>query len=448
MRHRRLVIPSGTAAAALAVALAIPLAAHAVSGQGDSHAVPTADHGNPGWVATWAASPLSGGTTAFSDQTVRNIVYTSVSGSDVRVRLTNTFGSGPVDIGGASVGVVLDGAQLAPGTSRSVTFDGQDSVTIPAGKEVLSDPMRMTVPRLTKLAVDLYLPSPTGPATYHSLAWETNYVASGDHAGDAASTAYTTKTSSWYLVDGVDVRNPATPNTVVAFGDSITDVGHSEVDSEARWPNYLSRRLDAALGNGAPAVVNAGISGNRVLNDSTGPGCDGQSALHRFQRDALSQPGVKAVILLEGINDIGFTGMPDSGCSAPNDPTLTAAEIEAGYRQLITMAHASGVKIYAGTLMPFLGSTCRYGGNYGTAHGEALRQGVNRWIRTSHAFDGVVDFDRVTASPYDARYLDPAYNATGSAACQTADSLHPNDLGDQVMADAVPLTWFTGTHAR
>jgi lysophospholipase L1-like esterase len=435
----------GTAAAALAIAIATPLAAQAVPRQSNAKvaSMETAAHSNPGWVATWAASPLGGDTTEFSNQTVRNIIYTSVSGSDVQVRLSNTFGSEPVEVGAASLGVVLDGAQLVPETSTSVTFGGHASVTIPAGGDVVSDPIRMQVPRLTKLAVDLYLPSPTGPATYHALAWETNFVASGDHAGEATSTAYTTKASSWYFVDGVDVRNATTPSTVVAFGDSITDVGHSEVDSEARWPNYLSRRLDAALGNKAPAVVNEGISGNRVLNDSTGPGCDGQSALHRFQRDALSQPRVKAVVLFEGINDIGFSGAPDTGCFAPNNSTLTAAQLEAGYLALINMAHAKGVKIFAGTLMPFLGSNCRYAGNYGTPQGEALRQSVNHWIRTSHAFDGVVDFDRVTASPYNSQYLNAAYNSTGSSTCQTADSLHPNDLGDEVMADAIPLSWFT-----
>ena len=399
----------------------------------------TAAPSNPGWVATWTASPLGGGTTQFSNQTVRNIIYTSVSGSEVRVRLSNTFGSAPVEVGATSLGVVLNGAQLVPGTSHSVTFGGHASVTIPAGKQVLSDPIHMSVPRLTKLAVDLYLPNPTGPATYHQLAWETNFVASGDHTGDAANTAYTTTTGSWYFVDGVDVRNPATPRTVVAFGDSITDVGHSEVDSNGRWPNYLARRLDAVLGIKAAAVVDAGISGNRVLSDSS---CFGQSALARFRRDALSQPGVRAVILLEGINDIGFSGAQDTGCAAPNNSGVTAAQIEAAYRRLIKMAHASGVKIFAGTLTPFLGSECVYGGNYGTPKGESLRERVNHWIRTSHAFDGVVDFDRATASPYDPRYLNAAYNSTGGSGCRAGDSLHPNDLGDQVMADAVPLRWF------
>ncbi|MBO0803748.1 MAG: SGNH/GDSL hydrolase family protein [Nocardiopsaceae bacterium] len=435
----------GAAVMLVAAALAVLLAAPTGAGAAATHGDPGTARGNPGWVATWAASPQGGDTTAFTNQTVRNIMYTSVGGSAVRVRLSNTFGSGPVTVGATSVGVVLDGARLAPGTSHPVTFGGHSSVTIPAGQQVLSDPVDMRVPRLTELAIDVYLPSPTGPATYHAAAWQTNFVAPGDHAGQAAGAAYTKKTGSWYFADGVDVLNPATPGTVVAFGDSITDVGHSEVDSNARWPNYLSRRLDAALGNRAPTVVDAGISGNRVLNDSS---CYGQSALARFRRDALSQSGAKAVVLLEGINDIGFSGEPDTGCYAPNDPTVTAAQIEAGYRRLITMAHARGIKIYAGTLTPFLGSNATYGGNYGTARGEALRRSVNHWIRTSHAFDGVVDFDRAVASPYDPGYLNPAYNSTGCSACHTGDSLHPNDLGDQVMADAIPLTWFAHLRAQ
>jgi lysophospholipase L1-like esterase len=431
-RKKTLAVAAGLGGAAVVATVAV------IVSMGAGAAAATS---NPRWVATWAASPLGGGTTQFSDQTVRNIIYTSVGGSEVRVRLSNNFGSGPVEVGAISVGVVLNGAQLVPGTSRSVTFGGHTSVTIGAGKQVLSDPIGMRVPRLTELAVDLYLPSPTGPATYHQAAWQTNFVASGDHAGDAEGTAYTKEApSSWYFVEGVDVRNRETPGTVVAFGDSITDVGHSEVDSQGRWPNYLSRRLEAVLGSRAPAVVDAGISGNRVLSDST---CFGQSALARFHRDALSQPGVRAVILLEGINDIGFSGEPDSGCFAPNNSTVTAAEIEEGYRQLIKMAHAGGVKIFAGTLTPFVGSNCLYGGDFGTDKGEALRERVNHWIRTSHAFDGVVDFDRAVASPYDSRQLNASYNSTGGSKCQVGDSLHPNDLGDEVMADAIPRRWFT-----
>lgn len=417
--NRRTAAVAAVGAALLTAMLVAPMGANAGTGT----------KANPGWVATWAASPLSGDTTSFDDQTVRNIIYTSVSGSQARIRLSNRFGTQAVTIGSTAVSQVLDGAQLLTGSSHPVTFGGQASVTIPAGKDVLSDPVQMRVSGLTELAVDVYLPDPTGPANYHALAWQTNYVAAGNHAGDAASDPFTTRVSSWYYVDGVDVLDPSAPGTVVAFGDSITDVGHTEVDSEARWPDYLSRRLAAAYGSRAPAVVNEGISGNRVLNDTTG---EGQSALKRFEQDALSQPGVKAVILLEGINDIGQT-----------EPTVTAAQIEDGYRQLITMAHAAGVKIFVGTLTPFAGSHCIYGGNYGTAAGEAERESVNQWIRTSHAFDGVVDFDRTTADTSDPEYFNPAYNATGSTKCTVADSLHPNDLGTEMMADAIPLGWFT-----
>ena len=423
--NRRMVAAAGAACALLVAAVIVPMAADARTAHRVGSGRPSS---NPGWVATWAASPLSGDTTSFSNQTVRNIIYASVSGSEARIRLSNTFGTQAVTIGATSVSEVLDGAQLLPGSSHSVTFDGQASVTIPVGQTVLSDPVKMHVSGLTELAVDLYLPDPTGPASYHALAWQTNYVAAGNHAGDPDGDPFTTKVGSWYYVDGIDVLNSSTPGTIVAFGDSITDVGHTEVDAEARWPNYLSRRLDAAFGNNAPAVVDEGISGNRVLNDTAG---EGQSALKRFERDALSQPGVKDVILLEGINDIGHT-----------DPSVTAAQIEAGYLQLIRMAHAAGVKIFAGTLTPFLGSGCVYGSNYGTVAGEAERESVNNWIRTSHAFDGVVDFDKVTADPADPEYFNPPYNATGGASCTVADSLHPNDLGSEAMADAIPLSWF------
>jgi lysophospholipase L1-like esterase len=341
------------------------------------------------------------GTTGFSNQTVRNIVYASVGGSSLRVRLSNTFGSAPLVVGAATVGVVLDGAQLVPGTSQHLSFGGKTSVTIPAGAQLLSDPLAMRVQPLEELAVSVYLPDATGPATNHSDAQQNNYIAAGNHAGAAAATAYTTTTGSWYYVDGLDVRSSTADGTIVAFGDSITDGYQSLVGSNARWPNYLARRLDAVLGDRAPGVVDEGISGNRILNDSS---CFGVSAEARFARDALSQPGVKAVIVLEGINDIGFAG---------------------------EAAHAHGVKIYIGTLTPFAGSNPTYGGNYGTGKGEALREQVNNWIRTSGAFNGVIGFALATADPYDPQYLNPVYNS--------GDSLHPGDLGYEAMADAIPL---------
>ena len=263
------------------------------------------------------------GSTSFSDQTVRNIIYTSVGGHSLRVQLSNTFGSAPLQVGAVSVGVVLNGSQLLPGTSRTVTFGGKTSVTIPAGAQEASDPVTFHVQPLTELAVSVYLPDATGGATNHSDAQQNNYIASGNHVSDSTPTAYTSTTGSWYFVDGLDVYSKTADGTVVAFGDSITDGYLSLTGANARWPNYLARSLNAASGDRAPGVVDEGISGNRILSDST---CFGVNALSRFERDALSQPGVKTVIFLEGINDIGFAGMPDSGCSEPNNPDVTAGQ--------------------------------------------------------------------------------------------------------------------------
>jgi lysophospholipase L1-like esterase len=382
----------------------------------------------PGWVTTWAGSPQAPtplfpnpGNAGFSNQTVRNIVFTSVGGNQIRIRLSNAFGKHAVTVGRASAGIPLTGAQLVPGTTHPVTFGGKASVTIPVGAEVVSDPVPLTVSPLEQLAVSVYLPVATGRATYHFTAQQTNYIASGDKASATAGTAYTTTAASWYFLDGVLAHNTAAAGTVVAFGDSITDGFASQAGANARWPNYLARRLDAARGASAPAVADEGISGNRVLHNSP---CFGASALARYQRDVLSQPGVTDVIVLEGINDIGFSATPDTGCSVPNTK-VTAAQIEAGYRQMISMAHAAGLKIFGATLTPFKGAF------YWTPAGEAKREAVNTWIRTSHAFDAVIDFAKAVQDRFNPLYINPAYNS--------GDNLHPNDAGYQAMAGAINL---------
>lgn len=433
-RTRRLVIILSGAALVAGVAAGTTAAASPAPA---AHAS-TTSAAAPGWTGSWAASPMAG-TTSFTDQTVRNVIFTSTGGSALRVRLANTFGSAPLQVGAVSVGTVLDGSRLVPGSSKTVTFGGTTSTTVPAGAEKTSDPVTFQARPLTELAVSVYLPTATGGATNHSDAQQNTYVASGNHAGDTAPDAYKNDGTSWYFVDGLDVQSLTSPGTVVAFGDSITDGYLSLTGSNSRWPNYLARRLDAADGSRAPGVVDEGISGNRILNGSS---CFGVSALSRFERDALGQAGVKSVILMEGINDIGFAGQADTGCSAPNNPGVTAAQIESGYKTLISEAHAKGVRIYAGTLTPFMGSNTVYGGYDGTAHGEQLREQVNSWIRTSHAFDGVIDFDQATRDPGDPQYLNPAYDSD-SAANSTADGLHPNDAGYEAMAGAVPLG-FTG----
>jgi lysophospholipase L1-like esterase len=374
------------------------------------------------WVATWAASPMAASDSeqaeqGFSDQTIREIIYVSAGGEALRVHLSNLFGTRPLTIGGASVGVVLDGGELVPASSRRLTFGGRPAVTVPAGATVTSDPLSGTVAPLAELAISIYLPGPTGPATNHAYAGQTTFIASGDQVADAQGTSFRRREASWYFATEVDVRTATADGTIVAFGDSITDGVGSEAGSNDRWPNFLARRLEATLGDRAPGVVDEGIGGNRVLSGSS---CFGQSGLERFERDALSEPGVRAVIVLEGINDIGFALGRASACTIPVSRHITAAAIEAGYLRLIAMAHARGVKIYLGTLTPAPGR-------------EPLRSEVNRWIMTSHAADGVINFAAATGEPGDPHYYNPDYNS--------GDNLHPNDLGYDMMANAIPLAW-------
>ena len=374
------------------------------------------------WVATWAASPMAASDSeraeqGFDDQTIREIIYVSAGGEALRVHLSNLFGTQPLTIGGASVGVVLDGRALVPASSRRLTFGGRLAVTVPAGATVTSDPLSGRVAPLSELAISIYLPGPTGPATNHADAEQTTFVASGDRVADAQGTSFTGRETSWYFATEVDVRTATADGTIVAFGDSITDGVGSEDGADDRWPNFLARRLEATLGDRAPGVVDEGIGGNRVLSGSA---CFGQSALARFERDALSEPGVRAVIVLEGINDIGFALGAAKACTIPVSRPMTAARIEAGYLRLIAIAHARGIKVYLGTLTP---APAR----------EPLRSEVNRWIITSHAADGVINFAAATSEPGDPTYYNPVDNS--------GDNLHPNDLGYDIMANAIPLAW-------
>jgi lysophospholipase L1-like esterase len=376
------------------------------------------------WVSTWAASPQvavpgTPAATGFDDQTVRNIVFTSVGGDLVRVRFTNTFGTTPLQIGAASIAVAGTAAGTA-GPPVPLTFGGQSSIQIPDGAEALSDPVRMDVPRLQDLAVSVYLPQATGPATQHALGQQINYVASGDHTSDSSGSAYTGQTQSWFFIDSVDVSTwDSGPGTLVAFGDSITDGYNSTVGANARWPNDLARRLDSH--HDTLAVADEGISGDRVLTSDL---CCGVNALARFDRDVVNRAGAKEIILLMGINDIGFSVTPPNPITNPL-PDVSAAQIIAGYEQIIAQAHAAGLKIFGGTLTPFKGA------GYYSAAGELKRETVNNWILTSGAFDGVIDFAKVVADPSDPTMMAPQYDS--------GDHLHPNDAGYQAMAKAIPL---------
>jgi lysophospholipase L1-like esterase len=398
--------------AATSVALASP---------GPSH------QGQPGsrWVTSYTDSPVAGGTlsgfnpscpagTGLADQTVRDIVYSTVGGGEVRVRLTNTFGDAPLQVGHAAVAVSDSAGSEVAGTIRQLYFSGSASVTIFPGAEALSDPVRLPVPAFHDLAVSVYLPDATGPATQHFFAQQTNYVASGNAVLNRSAARYTTSIYCSLFVDGVDIRSSGpVSGAVVALGDSITDGFGSTIGGNDRWPNYLARDLAARPGN-ALTSVDAGIGGNEVVTNRV-PALYGVDALSRLDRDVLLQSGVRYLVLMEGVNDIG----------AQN---TTAAQLIAADKQIIAQAHAAGVKVYGATLTPFLGSNTDYGGNYGTPWGEAQWKTLNRWIRTSGAFDGVIDFAKVTADPANPLELNPAYNS--------GDSLHLNDAGYAAMAAA------------
>jgi lysophospholipase L1-like esterase len=377
------------------------------------------------WLATWTASPMGAAPAklaapddfsarGFDDQTIRDIVWTSAGGLAARIRLSNQFGTRPVTFGEVDIGISDGGPFVVPGTSHRVTFAGSTSVTIAPGATALSDPVDMTVPAETDLAVSLYASGPTGSATYHSDSQQINYVsASGDYAASESADGFTITSQHWYFLDEVDVQaGPATGGTIVAFGDSITDGYHSTVDANGRWPNDLARRLLVSPDGLGHPVVDEGISGNRIL---AGSDLFGVSAETRFRSDTAAVSGTRYVIVLEGINDIGFTRTP-------------VAKIIAGYQDLIAAAHAAGLKIFGATLTPFQGS------GYYSAAGEAEREAINHWIRTSGAFDGVIDFDQAVRDPADPLRLLPAYDS--------GDHLHPNDAGYQAMADAVNLALF------
>ena len=366
--------------------------------------------------ATFAPAPF----VHFTNQTLRQIVRTSVGGSRLRAVLSNTFGSAPLTIGAAHIALRESDEVIRAGQGRPLTFNGRSSVTIPAYAIVYSDPVALTVPPLSDLAVDVYLPGTTNaPAllAMHNSAFQTSYISeTGNYAGAAKLPAVAT-TRSWFLLSRVEVDAPDATGVVVAFGDSITDGAASTADTNSRWPDVLARRL---LGSATPmkvGVLNAGIGGNRVVSEGTYG--SGINALARFEVDALSHPGVTHVIVMEGINDIG---------NARQNPTPTAQDLIAAHTQLIVRAHARGIKILGATLTPF------WGAGYYTDAGEAKRQALNEWIRTSKAYDGVVDFDKATRDPSDPKKLLAAYDS--------CDHLHPSDAGYKAMGEAIDLNLF------
>ena len=351
-----------------------------------------------------------------ADQTVRMIVHTSIGGRRVRVELSNMAGGQPLEIGAAHVAVHKGGGTIADGTDRVLTFGGSASFAVQPGVLVVSDPVDLEVAPLSDLAISLYLPNETSTRTNHQLGLHTAYIAKGDVTGSPRMPDPTTM-FAYAWIASVDVVAPAAAFTVVALGDSITDGFKTTRDENQAWPTLLAKRLNATKATQHVAVVNQGISGNQVLRDGAGV-----SALMRLDRDVLAIPGVTWVILLEGINDINIRGRADG----PN--ALTSDELIWGYRQIIARAHEHGLKVIGATIMPEEGVPTA------SERGEAIRQKVNEWIRANGNFDAVVDFDAVVRDPQRPVRMKPEFDP--------GDHIHPNDPGNQAMADAFDLGLF------
>ena len=373
-----------------------------------------------------AVTPPAGQTFAplpfahFANQTLRQVIHTSIGGSRVRVVLSNAHGTAPLVIGGGSVALRERDSAVQPASVRQLTFSGRATISIPARALAYSDPVELTMAAMSDLAVDVYLPGTTdtpSPVTMHNASFQTNYISeTGNHVGRAALPTVAT-VQSWFFLSRVEVLAPDATQVVVAFGDSITDGTRSTPDSNHRWPDPLVRRALAQPSPRRIAALNAGIAGNRVLSE--GVFTAGLNALARFDADVLDQAGVTHVVIMDGINDIG---------NARLNATPTAEDIIAGHKQLIARARSRGLRVIGATLTPFWGAA------YYTEVGETKRQAVNEWIRTSGAYDAVVDFDKATRDPADPKKLRADFDS--------CDHLHPSDAGYQAMAAAVDLALF------
>lgn len=389
------------------------------------------------WVGTWGAAPATQSDEAamktqkllFDNQTVREIVRTTLGGDTVRVRLSNAFGAVPVEIGAAHLAVRKAGAAIDPASDRELKFGGRSRVEIPAGAVVLSDPIAVKVPELSDVAISLYLPGKVMGAGVHYSSQQTSYIAKGNVTG-AATLENPETFTSWVFLTGLEVQAPATAGSIVTFGDSITDGARSSVDGNHRWPDMLASRLAARKGGTKFGVVNMGIGGNRILHEGMASKRPqfGINALARFDADVLAQPGVKYLVILEGINDIGH-----AGSSAPASETVTADDIIVGMKQMIERAHEKGIKVIGCTITPFEGPANITRG-YWTPEKAKVRDAVNEWIRSGKGYDGFIDFDKAVRDPANPTKVLPAFDS--------GDQLHPSDAGYDAMGKAIDLALF------
>jgi lysophospholipase L1-like esterase len=383
------------------------------------------------WVGTWATAPqpfMPGSLETYRNETLRLIVHVSEGGPKVRIRISNVYGDKPLAIGAAHIARRTMGADIDPMSDRSLMFHGHPTASVPAHGMLVSDPVDLDVQVLSDLAISLFLPEPVEATTSHLMALQTSYVATGDTT--AARRFPVAKTiDTWPFLTGVDVVAPAKP-AIVVIGSSTTDGDGSTHDANHRWPDVLAERLGKDAG-----VLNLGIIGNRLLNDSPaatsfGRGL-GESVLARYERDALNQAGVGFIVVCIGVNDIVFPGT-----FTPATEAVTAQNIIAGYRQLISRARLLGIRIFITTIPPF--ENARYSGDKTlvvyTPEKEAVRKQVNEWIRSTHEFDALIDFDAVLRDPQHPTRLLPQFDS--------GDHLHCNDAGYAATANAVPLELF------
>jgi lysophospholipase L1-like esterase len=381
----------------------------------------------PQWVGTWAASMSDGPVRAdvagdAPTYTVRNIVRISVGGDALRLRLSNVFGAGAAMFGPVTVALAdPDAAKGLAGDATAVTFGGATAVGVAAGGAVVSDPVPLVTDDGATLVVSIHVPVPPPRVSRHVLALRDTYIAEGEHAADASGDAFDRRATSWFFLAGIDVAGSGARGAVLTFGDSITDGHGSTFGADRRWPDVLAARLERSTG-GRLAVVNAGISGNRLLDTddprlesgtTAGPRPRGRSGVARADRDIAEPAGTRTMVLMLGINDIRA------------DATPTVAEVWSGYERIVATARARGIRVLGATLLPFGGS-----GRF-TAAREAVRSQVNERIRAGELFDGFVDADAAVRDPDDPARMRRKFQK---------DWLHPNDAGHRAIAEAVDLS--------
>ena len=377
------------------------------------------------WVGSWAASqqipePANAVDAGdLTDATIRQIVHLSIGGSQIRVHLSNAFGTEPLRIDAVHVAHALAGGKIDAATDMGVMFAGRPEVVIPAGAEYVSDAVNLTVTPLSDLSVTLHMAEAPARETGHPGSRETSYFAHGSSVG-AAELPEAKKIEHWYFLSGVDVAGAPGGFSVITLGDSITDGHGATTNGNDRWPDVLAQRLQASAKMRNIGVLNQGIGGNHMLTDGLGP-----NVLARFDRDVLAQPGVRTVILLEGINDLG--ALSRAGDAPPAQHDALVAQMIGSYEQVIERAHTHGIKVLGATITPDVGSDYYHPG----PANEADRMKVNAWIRGAGHFDGVIDFDKAAADPAHPDRLRPEYDS--------GDHLHPSPVGYKAMAAAIPL---------